>query len=176
MASFRGMAALILLVSGLAGPAGAAQPEPLPNGGRPVEKVAFPAIADWSSLKIGLQRTACYYRACPAYKLEIAGDGTVTYEGRAFVALTGKHVGHISPEAVRGLFDAFAKADFFWTLDRNRARMTEQSTFTVTIAFDGHSKQVVDYLGRTIGMPAEITELEAAIDAAVATAQWEKPE
>ena len=168
MASFRGgVAALVLIAACLSGPSSAAQP------GSP-EKAASPVIADWSTLKIGLKRTACY-GGCPVYDVEIAGDGTVTYNGRAFVALSGTHVAHIPPEAVQGLFATFAKADFLGALDSYRAHITDQPTFTVTLAFDGHAKQVVDYAGKRIGMPAVISELEAAIDAAAGTARWVKP-
>jgi len=63
MTSLRGFAVLFLALACSGGSASAGQP--LPNGGRPLEKVAFPAIVDWSSLRIGLERTACAWRSCP---------------------------------------------------------------------------------------------------------------
>ena len=173
MASLRGLAILFLAVACSAGTASAKQP--LPNGGRPAEKTAFPAIVDWNSLSIGLERFSCFYHKCPAYSVTISGDGTVSYSGRSSVALTGTHVRHIPPAAVHKLFDDFAKAEFFWTLDRYNGGVTEQATYVVTLAFDGHKKSVVDYLGKTIGMPAEITALEEAIDATAGTKRWLEP-
>ena len=170
MASLRNLAVLFLAIVCSAGSARAV--ESLPNGGRPAEKIAFPAITDWNSLTIGLKRTPCTWSKCPSYAVTITGDGTVTYSGRAFVNLSGTHVVHIPPETVHKLFDAFVKAEFFWTLDSYKARMTEQATYVVSIAFDGHQKTVVDYLGKTIGMPPEITALEEAIDAAAGTERW----
>jgi len=173
MAWLGGLAAIVLAASCLVGAADAlaAAETPLPNGGRPLEKTAFPAIADWSTLKIGLQRTACFGR-CPVYTVEIGADGTVRFKGRAFVALTGRHEAKIPVAAVRGLYDAFAKADFFWTFDKYTSRITDQPTTIVTLSYDGRTKQVSDYKGTSVGMPVEITELENAIDAAADTPRW----
>jgi len=48
---------------------------------------SFPEIHDWSTLRIGLKRGTCF-GSCPAYELEIRGDGTVRYKGQAHVAVT----------------------------------------------------------------------------------------
>ena len=141
--------------------------------GRPAEKTPFPAIADWGSLKISLERTACY-GTCPYYNVEIRGDGTVTYMGVNFVAAKGVRTGHISEQALRRLYDAFAKADFFWTFDDYTAPITDLPTYTITLSYDGRSKTVEDYAGRHVGMPKEITDLEDAIDAAASTGKWIK--
>lgn len=141
--------------------------------GRPPEKTPFPAISDWSTLKIRLERTPCF-GTCPQYSVEISGDGTVTYMGLRFVAVTGVRTAQISKQALHNLYDAFAKAEFFWTFDEYAAPITDLPTYNVTLSFDGHSKTVEDYAGRHVGMPKEITELEDAIDAAAGTDRWIK--
>lgn len=146
-------------------------PKELPNGGRPLTKVAFPTIRDWNSLKIVLQRTVCFGK-CPAYTVEISGDGTVCYDGLGFVAITGQRKAHIPADNVRALWDAFVKADFFWTFDEYRAGVTDLPTNRLSISFDGKSKTVVDYDGREIGMPKQVSELENAIDATANTKKW----
>lgn len=149
----------------------AQSPKELPNVGRPQTKVGFPVIRDWNSLKIALQRTVCFGK-CPAYTVEISGDGTVRYHGLDFVAITGQHEAHIPADNVRALWDAFVKADFFWTFDEYRAGVTDLPTYRVSISFDDKSKTVVDYDGREIGMPNQVSELENAIDVTANTKKW----
>ena len=72
------------------------------NGSRPAQKVPFPAIKNWNSLRIQLQRTACY-GWCPAYSVEISGDGTVLYFGERFVATKGAKSWTIPQDKVRAL-------------------------------------------------------------------------
>ena len=67
-----------------------AQVDPHPN-----VNAAFPEIHDWNTLRITLSRSGCYGR-CPAYKIEIHGDGTVLYDGKANVAHKGSHTTKIS--------------------------------------------------------------------------------
>jgi hypothetical protein len=54
----------------------------LPFSELPQTHVRFPEIHDWNSLRITLSRSACYGN-CPVYDIEIRGDGTSLYEGRA---------------------------------------------------------------------------------------------
>ncbi|GEM_PF-2451728 len=145
----------------------------LPNGGRPAARVPFPAIADWSSLRITLVRSVCF-GACPAYTVEIDGDGTVRYHGERYVAVTGNRTDRIDAAKVRALFDRFRRADYFWTFDHYRAQVTDLPQFTTSISFDGHSKSVSDYAGRWIGMPEDVYDLEGAIDEAAGTGKWVK--
>jgi hypothetical protein len=140
-------------------------------GHRPAAKIAFPVIADWSTLQIRLVRTPCFGR-CPAYSVEIRGDGTVVYEGEHFVEVQGVHLAHVPDATVRRLFDAFVRADFFWTYDEYRSPVTDLPTSIVTISFDGHSKTVVDYAGEQQGLPKAVADLEDAIDAAAGTRHW----
>ena len=61
----------------------------LPIGERPEVHVAFPEIHDWNSLRLTLGRSGCY-GMCSTYEIEIHGDGTVLYYGKAFVGTIGK--------------------------------------------------------------------------------------
>jgi len=143
----------------------------LPNGGRPAQHVAFPAIKDWHSLRITLRRTMCY-GTCPAYSVTIDGDGNVAFEGQNFVAAKGRRTGRIAPEQVKALYDAFEKADFFSLLDNYASHITDMPSTIVTLAYDGHSKTVTDYAGLRIGMPQAVADLEALIDKTANTSQW----
>lgn len=138
---------------------------------RPAQKIAFPAISDWSTLKITLQRTFCYGH-CPDYEVEIDGDGTVKFNGRYDVVARGKHRTRISKIAVRELYNDFARANFFWAFDKYSVRASDAPAYTVTISFDHYKKTVVDYLGKEAGIPKEIAALEDAVDQTAGTKKW----
>jgi len=143
----------------------------LPPVRRPDYRAAFPDIRDWRSLRIRLERTACL-GWCPSYVVEIHGDGTVFYRGEGYVAMRGLHRGWIEPETVRTLVGEFRKAEFFWLHDRYEADVTDLPIYTVGIAFDGRTREVVDYAGEHAGMPSAIADLEDAIDRAVGIRKW----
>jgi len=93
--------------------------------------IAFPVPREWTTIKIDLWRSGCL-GFCPAYRLEIRGDGTVSYEGQFFVALTGQHRGFVNPNDVRGLVNDFRLSDFDifkdnYTGDNNRDCSTSGS-------------------------------------------------
>jgi ankyrin repeat protein len=143
----------------------------LPNDGRPFEKTGFPEIRDWSTLKITLERTQCY-GDCPAYSVEIDTDGTVHYDGLSYVAIPGHHTAKIPQAAIRALYDAFQKADFFWLFDDYAANITDNPSYTISISFDGDAKIIHDYVGLTVGMPKEVTDLEHMIDETADVKKW----
>jgi hypothetical protein len=143
------------------------------SDGRPPRKVDFPEIEDWSSLRIGLSRSVCM-GTCPAYQVELSGDGSVRYLGGAFVAVGGEHRWTVSRDAVRALFQQFKDAEIFWSYDKYQAHITDNPTYRLSIAFDGHEKTLNDYVGPSVGMPEVFTALEDAVDKAVATEKWLK--
>ncbi|HWA88399.1 MAG TPA: DUF6438 domain-containing protein [Rhizomicrobium sp.] len=132
---------------------------------------SFPPVKDWSSLRIRLERDVCL-GACPSYTVEIAGDGSVVYRGRACVAEKGERRATISAAAVKDLVAKFRSVDYFTLRDEYRAGVTDNPTYTTAITFDGKRKQVVDYVGASAGMPHKVTALEDAIDAAAGTKRW----
>ncbi len=152
----------------------AAPPALAPHRARPVHRVRFPAIHDWSTLKISLRRTMCF-GACPSYLVEIAGDGTVSWHGERNVATIGDVTATIPKKDVRALYAAFRKADFFWLFDSYHAPITDLPTYTVAISIDGHSMSVADYAGRSVGMPKAVADLEQLIDKTANTERWIKP-
>lgn len=171
----RQVCAFLLLCTPFLSPAMAGVPGQFTVPSRPAEHVSFPEIKDWNSLTITLVRGRCL-GACPAYIVEIHGDGTVLYTGNAFVAMTGRQQAKIPQAAVRRLFEKFRAADFFWSFDRYQARVTDLPTARTKIEFDDRQKELIDYGGRMVGMPQEFTDLELAIDEAAGTARWIKPQ
>jgi hypothetical protein len=49
---------------------------------------------------------------CAVYSLQINSDGEVQYDGKQFVAVTGKRTAKITELQVRKLLGDFAKIDF----------------------------------------------------------------
>jgi hypothetical protein len=140
-------------------------------GPHPEVNAAFPEIHDWSTLRITLSRSACYGK-CPAYTIEIHGDGTVLYEGEADVAHKGTHTTKISHLSFVELVDFFRKANYFSLRDRYVSSITDNPVYETSISFDGVSKSVLDYVGQSDGMPATVFDVEAAIDRLSETSKW----
>jgi hypothetical protein len=143
----------------------------LPPEDLPKAHVPFPQVHDGNALRIALRRTPCF-GSCPAYQVEIAGDGTVTYVGSSNVLLKGEHHDHVSRDAVLQMVDAFRKADFFSLKDTYMLGATDLPTYIISITIDGRTKSVTDYEGEQVGMPHAVTELEEMIDKVANTAKW----
>ena len=141
---------------------------------RPSSSVAsFPEIRDWSSLRITLSRTMCF-GTCPSYSLTVSADGSVVYNGDAYVQYCGEFRGHVPREAVRQLVQLFKRADYFNTFDRYAMNATDGTTFTTSIAFDDKSKSVADYSGLWVGMPEPVSDIEDAVDHLAGPKVWAK--
>lgn len=137
----------------------------------PNDKAAFPEIRDWNTLRVTLSRSGCY-GGCPAYKIEIHGDGTVLYDGKAFVAHKGRHTAKISHASLVELVDFFREANYFSLRDRYASGITDSPAYETSISFDGASKSVLDYVGQSVGMPSTVSDVEAAIDRLSGASKW----
>ena len=135
------------------------------------ERIEFPIIRDWNSLRIALTRTACF-GTCPAYTIEIQGNETITYQGRSNVAILGKREGKITAQMVREHFARFRAAEFFSLRDYYVAEITDYPTYVISIAFDGNRKVVGDYAGYRVGMPVVVRELEYSVDWYADSKRW----
>ncbi|HMD99536.1 MAG TPA: DUF6438 domain-containing protein [Terriglobia bacterium] len=145
----------------------------LPPELQPLQHIPFPVVQDWKSVRMTLERTGCF-GSCPAYKVEVHGDGTVLYEGRDFVAIKGQHRGSVPPETVHELVNKFRQADYYSLSDGYVWSATDLPTFRTSIEIDGKSKKVTDYAGEHVGMPLAVRELERAIDELTGTERWTK--
>jgi hypothetical protein len=134
--------------------------------------VPAPAVRPDSKVDITLSRSMCYGR-CPVYRVSVGTKGIV-FDGEEFVTAKGRNTDTVDPNAVRALAKKFVAADFYSMRDEYRASVTDNSTYTLSISIDGHKKQVVDYVGQWVGMPAAIVELEDDVDALAHTERWIK--
>ena len=110
------------------------------------------------------------YMGCIGTDIEIAGDGTLIFEGeyRRAGSLTEwgqvRETDRLTPEGVRSLVERFRQADFFWLHDSYTGDMQHVPYGWISIAFDGHKKRIRDEDGRGANMPAEVAALREEIE------------
>jgi hypothetical protein len=136
----------------------------------PKSHVTPPAIRSDSRISITLERGGCL-GSCPSYKVTVSTD-SVVFDGVLNVVARGTHVDTIEGDEVRKFAGRFVAADFYSMAENYSASATDLPTFRLSIEIDGSQKQVVDYLGEWVGMPAVITELEEATDTIAHTQRW----
>jgi ankyrin repeat protein len=136
----------------------------------PAKHVAAPVLRSDSKVTITLERTGCF-GSCPGYTVTISTDGIV-FDGRNFVVADGRHTDTVEPDAAHDLARRFIAADFYSMDAVYRAGVTDMPTYVLSISIDGHAKQVEDYVGSWVGMPAIVTELEDEVDTFARTQRW----
>jgi hypothetical protein len=124
-------------------------------------------VSDTSSVLITMERTPCF-GTCPSYSLIIHGNGTVRYEGFAFVAVTGVRTDQINEEKIRDLVQEFYRIDYFSLQDRYEDPSTDLPSTTTSIAITGIKKSVYRY---GFG-PENLIQLENKIDEIAGTERW----
>ncbi len=142
----------------------------VPPERRPLKHAAAPALKPNSNIQITLDRGGCF-GSCPAYSVEI-NDGKILFNGVAFTVASGKHTASIDQEALRKLAKQFIDADFYSMDDSYRANVTDMSGSALSIAIDGRSKKIFDYVGEWVGMPQVINDLEDEVDDIANTKRW----
>jgi len=120
------------------------------------------------TFKVLLERGPCF-GSCPVYSVQVDAEGHVVWHGRRStagisVACQGERRWRVGADAVAKLEAQVDGSGFFQFADAYRGRVTDLPTYTVTVTRRGRTKTVVDYAGGTVGMPAEMTTLELAID------------
>jgi len=136
----------------------------------PKNQVAPPVIRPDSKISISLERTGCF-GTCPAYTVTVSTDG-ISFEGDGYVVASGRQTAKVGANEVRKLAKRFVAADFYSMDSIYRASVTDNPTYVLSIAIDGHTKGVEDYVGAWEGMPAVITDLEDEVDAFAQTQRW----
>jgi len=126
-----------------------------------------PALSTSESAIITIDRTVCF-GSCPDYSLTIYGNGTVIYDGRNFVAITGRQTSTIPQEDVRELIRSFYSIGYFSLIDEYVDQVTDLPTTTTSITIGGQFKQVINYYGA----PESLRQLENKIDETANSGIW----
>jgi hypothetical protein len=140
-------------------------PERLPS-----KHVPAPVIQKNSKIEISLRRTACF-GACPSYLVTVTTEG-IKFEGQSYVVARGKHSDIVDVDEVFKLAQKFVASDFYSMDGKYRAGVTDSPTHVLSITIDGQKKEVLDYVGSWVGMPAVITELEEEVDTLARSMRW----
>lgn len=154
---------------------GAQQPAAVKPSSPPEVKasqhVPFPPVKDWKSVKITLQRNACYGR-CPVYSVEVHGDGSVFYEGKSYVAVRGRHRGRVPQKNVVELVKLFEETDYYSLPDHFSPCMLDTPIQITSLEIDGRRKQVMTCTAGQTDTPVAVSELELAIDRLSGSQRW----
>lgn len=137
---------------------------------------------DYSTLKIQLVRSDCFFGGCPDYSVTIDGSGAVHFTGATQahpqfgsdgrVLFPGEHRRRIDRATLDGLIERFRAAHFFGLEPKYSSTITDQPTYVLKFENGGRSWAVTDYIGELAGMPPVVTELENAVDRAAGTELW----
>ena len=110
-------------------------------------------------IQITLERTACF-GMCPVYRVTLSDDGTVEYDGRQFVRVTGTHTCKIDRDAVASLAREMDAAGYFALQDRYTEHITDLPTTRTSLRIGQRFKSIEDYFGA----PDALHRLETRID------------
>jgi hypothetical protein len=132
---------------------------------------SVPETGGGGKVLASLERTACYGR-CPIYTVTVLRDGTVQWEGKHFVKLTGKASARLPAAKLAELADAFQKAGYFALKDKyTRYDVTDHPSANLSYDDGTHKKAIAHYHGDR-SAPAVLDELEERIDEIVGTSKW----
>ncbi|HVK51060.1 MAG TPA: DUF6438 domain-containing protein [Pseudoxanthomonas sp.] len=144
--------------------------EPVAEERIPPQRRVMPEVP-LDTVKISLSRSGCY-GTCPIYSVEVFGDGRVIYDGEQYVDVTGRHEYRIPVEQVRDLLATFRRSDA-WSLESNYSAMTTDSpTYCLRIHLDGQEHVIQDYVGKRVGMPQVVRQLQDAVDRISRAREW----
>lgn len=153
----------------------------------PDPSVPFPTAAP-QDIEITLERTACF-GTCPDYRVTVSGDGKVRFSTREMsfpgtnaavhrmfngenVLWPGTHEADVSRQAVAGLIEKFRSSHFMGMRAKYVAGVTDNPSYALTLRAGKTTKRVIDYVGKSVGMPASMTALEDAVDELAGTDRW----
>ena len=146
---------------------------------------AFPANPDPSTIVIALKRTSCF-GTCADYRVELRGNGDVTYRGNSHVLVKGVHRWRVDPARIAPLLELFRRANYFSLKGYYEYPVSDLPTYVTRLSVAGRDKFVSNYGGSGFGeavastsmggedpaMPRIVTEIERAIDEISAAAGY----
>ena len=130
---------------------------------------------------ITLERGPCF-GTCPIYKVALASDGKVTFEGNNFVKTKGIATGQIKPEDFKRLVSELEKIKFSSLDDKYEPgspgcgpAVTDMPYVRTSIRLNGNAKTVSHYHGcGNSEVLRGLSALENKIDEVAGTEKWIK--
>ena len=138
---------------------------------------ATAALPDTTQIDaITLERTSCF-GTCPVYKVTVRRDGSVAYDGKQFVRVTGHRTHKIPAEQFQKLAREIQRIGFFNLKDKYSSKenpdgsievVTDQPSRITTVRAGKLHKRVENYYGG----PESLTRLETLIDTLAGSSAW----
>jgi hypothetical protein len=119
-----------------------------------------------NDFSIRLERVGCL-GSCPDYIVTILGDGSVEYDGRAYVRVPGIRKSTISASSVQQLIRILRNEDFFHWEEKEKV-CVDFPEVHITVTLKGQRKQVLE----GCNSPGEVLRLANEIDRISAAKRW----
>ncbi len=120
-------------------------------------------------ITITLERTGCSLDfSCPVYKITLAGDGSVVYEGRHAVHALGIRKSKIEPSAVRQLAQTLIDKGYF-DFPTMYGVCDDGPSVKTSIELNSRTKAIEDSCHAG---PSELRKLEDEIDRVSGSKRW----
>ncbi len=126
-----------------------------------IPKDAIPTDSTPKDLVFYFSRGACM-GTCPIYSFTVYRDGTIYYDGESYVDNKGFYVGHVPADDVKKLADLYVDRKYFSLEDHYEEQVTDMSSVSTGIQYDGRTKSVYNY--GDYG-PEMLNDLENELDA-----------
>lgn len=120
--------------------------------------------------RISLSRNGCL-GTCPDYKVTIEGNGRVTFVGREFVNFVGTRIYTVPKAEVSALIRDIKRYDILKAED-NYGAPVDAPVCAINIDAGAHRKDVLSVCGNPPDVPSGVIKLQARIDEAARTAQF----
>ncbi len=148
---------------------------PAQNGSARQEDTRGPTVD--AASRVTMERGPCF-GTCPVYRVGLAADGSVTFEGIRFVEHTGSATTTIAPESVATLLRSLEADGFFSLAERYTygekacgAYHTDAPRVVLTVQLDGRTRTVEHDHG-CAEAPAALRAMQERVDSVAGVARW----
>ncbi|MEK3723680.1 DUF6438 domain-containing protein [Paenibacillus sp. FSL H8-0034] len=124
---------------------------------------------------ISLERTVCL-GSCPIYKVVLFADGTVFWEGEAFVHCLGNHEWMISTNSVESIQQLLDRFDFRSFTYEPVLWMEDLPSCMITVEYMDDEIIVLDHPYGITEVDKHITTFEKALEYLIGTAPYVRSE
>ena len=139
---------------------------------------AYKFTTDWrwtvptnSEMIIRLERTVCF-GSCPIYRVTIYDNGTVVYEGRAYVGARGIRKANIGTDVVQQLAAELNNSGYFLLQDSYNEQMWSDAPSIITYVKIGDKEKHIEHYAGAKNVPEELYRLEKLIDDTANSSRW----
>lgn len=142
-------------------------------GAKPTPPQPLAPIVREHVLLASIHRGACY-GTCPIYTLAVYRDGTVEYEGRAYVKTKGKAAGTVTDDQMAALDKLFTEDHYLaYNSQYTSADVSDEASASTAYRPLGASEtKTVDHYDGDTRAPASLTKLEDRFDEIVQSQRW----